>query len=1233
MTAKRTLLLRALTVTSALCIAIVPRVAFAQAAPAADQTTTTTTTTTAAPAAVTTTPGTEEEAVVLSPFVVDSSEEKGSYKANSTLAGTRVRTDLADVASALSVVTAQFLQDTGSTNTQDLLVYTTNTEVAGLNGNFSGQAGNAVYQENTLTPSTTTRVRGLSAADNTRDYFLTDIPWDSFNVGRVDLQRGPNSILFGVGSPGGIINNDINEAEFTNTNNVQDRFDEFGSLRNSADFNYVLIPNVLAIRLAWVNDEEKYEQQYAFNNTTRYYGALRYDPVIFGKDNHTSIRAKFEKGNVDSNNPRSLPPADELTPWFSYGKPVINQWTPGSDSSSTVYARIPAFGGNGPTWAEGRSYWPDVLSYYNGTQGLGVNSGTPTYVEAAMINDTTATNALSGPLNHTIGDLPYYRLSGIPDYSFYATNNIPGGSYYSDKVITDPSIFDFYKKLLDGPNKKEWQRWTALNASVSQTFFHDRLGFELVYDTQHYNNGQVAPLGGATYAISVDVNETYADGTPNPNFGRPFVAASGAYAGSWGTTDRNSLRLTGTAEVRGSDFFNKDSWAAQILGRQVVTGLLEEDIKGSMNVSYSEYATDEQWEINNNVALTTSLQSNRQFDWVDYIGPNLLGQSSASGINLNGITNIIAPSPVETVRNFNTTWNAPTVNPAAPFSYLDGAVPGQVDTNTQADNPANYVGFQNQQVNWLSSNNPTQFPDLVTGASKAHYADISSGFTWQGNMFDGTVVPTFGWRKDSVVNYATNAPQQSQSVFYTTDFSEDPTTRRQAIGETKAWGGVYHFPKFLTSWLPWGTTFSVFYDHNANFEAQAPRTSLAGATLPNPTGKTKEEGFTISTLNDKVTLKVDWYNTEIQNATFDSSNDGGTGYQLWAVPSWGYEYATALQVGMQGNGNASNPIGNYLWNYGYSDQTNGNSAVSAGHTGNTQQTENVNDPDWALQQQIVNAWVHIPITDQFYQAFGIHTQGSTITPSAALASGNLISAFQPGWNADSPGGSQPGPLNPVTTVDTLSKGEEFELSAQPIRNWNITVNYARTFATHSNIDALTQAFMKNLNTFFAGPGGQVRLWGDGYGNQIGPGTWTPNVYDEYLVEVNSEGTSSPEVSPWRFNLTTTYTFDRGKLKGYFIGGAARLEAGRILGYQYSPTLGTLDISKPWIGANDEHYDLWLGYSRRIFANKINWRIQANMKNIFEKDHLVPAQVEPDGSLALDRIQEGMTWQLTNSFDF
>ncbi|MEI7566481.1 MAG: TonB-dependent receptor plug domain-containing protein, partial [Opitutaceae bacterium] len=135
----------------------------------------------------------DDEAIVLSPFVVSAAEDAG-YTAKNTLAGTRVRTELKDVGSAISVVTAKFLQDTNSKNSADLLVYTTGTEVAGQGGNFAGGGDGAIIADGSyVEPVANTRVRGLAAADNLRDFFLTDIPWDSYNVGRVDLQRGPNS--------------------------------------------------------------------------------------------------------------------------------------------------------------------------------------------------------------------------------------------------------------------------------------------------------------------------------------------------------------------------------------------------------------------------------------------------------------------------------------------------------------------------------------------------------------------------------------------------------------------------------------------------------------------------------------------------------------------------------------------------------------------------------------------------------------------------------------------------------------------------------------------------------------------------------------------------------------------------------------------------------------------------------------------------------------------------------
>lgn len=126
---------------------------------------------------------TNEEVVILTPFEVAASADSG-YVATETLAGTRIRTDLRDVGSSISVVTKEFLKDIGATNNATLLQYTTNTEVAGTLGTYAGLGnGQTLNETSTLrSANPNQRVRGLSSANNTRDFFVTDIPWDSYNA-------------------------------------------------------------------------------------------------------------------------------------------------------------------------------------------------------------------------------------------------------------------------------------------------------------------------------------------------------------------------------------------------------------------------------------------------------------------------------------------------------------------------------------------------------------------------------------------------------------------------------------------------------------------------------------------------------------------------------------------------------------------------------------------------------------------------------------------------------------------------------------------------------------------------------------------------------------------------------------------------------------------------------------------------------------------------------------------
>ena len=76
-----------------------------------------------------------------------------------------------DIAAAVSVVTKDFMNDIGARNLDDLLVYTTGTEVGGIGGNFSEAtnsvlaSGSEMSNEGTFqNVSTGTRVRGCSHA-------------------------------------------------------------------------------------------------------------------------------------------------------------------------------------------------------------------------------------------------------------------------------------------------------------------------------------------------------------------------------------------------------------------------------------------------------------------------------------------------------------------------------------------------------------------------------------------------------------------------------------------------------------------------------------------------------------------------------------------------------------------------------------------------------------------------------------------------------------------------------------------------------------------------------------------------------------------------------------------------------------------------------------------------------------------------------------------------------------
>ena len=1108
--------------------------------------------------------------VVLSPFEVSTGTDVG-YTARDTLAGTRLRTELKDVGSAISVITGKFLQDTNSRSVEELLVYTTGTEVAGQGGNFLGQGDGAVLTNtNRTSPIANTRVRGLAEADNTRDFFLSDIPWDSYNVGRVDLQRGPNSILFGIGSPAGIINSSLNGASFKDANKVEYQYGTYASQRGTADFNKVVLPGELALRVSLLSNALKYRQDPAYKDDKRVFAALKWDPKFLANGSaHTSFRANFEKGEIRSNNPRTTPPLDAITPWFGLGKPTLDQRTSTDSTAGNQW-----FGAPG-----GRVYDGVITTFNGGSQGFSYPSQYTAYP-----NFSGNTNA-SGVGNNT--------LRGIRTYNEYANAAFPEGAIgaYKAKSLTDSSIFDFYNNLLEGPNKREYNDFNALNVALSQTFLDGKAGLELAYDRQESKSGYANFLSGDASVITVDLMSTLSDGSSNPNVGRPMTISGGGSAGLfWRDRTRDSMRLTAYGELNFKDSLGQENKLAQILGRHVFTGLLTrqknetEERKGPRFFLSEEYLAVKR---DSSTGVINSLgQASRDDIFYNYLGGNIAGNASASGIGLTGIKNVVTPQ--------NSSINA--------FNNV---------TNTFTQVP---LIIQN---NDLQSDDAKSYQDGVRSRSTVD----SSAVVWQAYLFDGNLVPMLGLRRDKELFRSAGSPRTIRGVAQT----QDPTWRlpdsetdlntgqrkwSTVEGSSKTWSVVGHLPKSVMNRLPGGLGLSAFYNKSENFQPDAGRRDIFGNSVQSPAGETKDYGVALSALDNKITLRINRYKTTVTNANV-AAEIGGQ-YLIGAVEGWGQAAAVKFR---DGPGNQTV--------YGFSA---GNAVTwrPAGALQGAQATgftysQAALDATWAKESASIKDWFATQVPSDFRQMWGLTdytTGGGSINFS---------------------------PTGLTVTGDTVSEGTEFELMATPVTGLDVSMNASKTSAKRVNLAKSYTDWIVKRQAQFQGAAGDMRLWGadddfradSTHGGETARGKFQRETIAGYNLFQALQNSDVPELRPWRFNVVANYAFQsESLLKGANVGVSYRWQQASITGFPVITKNGVLtyDVSRPYKGSDEGVTDAWIGYERRINA-KLRWRVQLNVRDVFATDKLIRVTVQPDGSPGAYRIPEPRVFTLTNTFLF
>ncbi len=273
----------------------------------------------------------EPSVVQLSPFQVSSERDVG-YAASSTLAGSRLNTELLNTPAAISVFTKDFLDDIGALDVKDALEYAMNA-----GPDYSDFTGNQVSSN-----SMVFQMRGFVGASLGRNYFTWFNASDSYNIERIDMSRGPNSILFGIGGPGGILNTTTKQARFDrDINQVQLRVGSFDDYRATVDVNRSL-GEKFAIRanLLW-QDRESW-REFEFYKRKGAALALTFRPL-----QNTTIRFDSEFGTIKDNRAQPWPAADRLTPWLNAGSPL-----------SQTYGQ--AVTGTGNISFQGYVYTPDL---------------------------------------------------------------------------------------------------------------------------------------------------------------------------------------------------------------------------------------------------------------------------------------------------------------------------------------------------------------------------------------------------------------------------------------------------------------------------------------------------------------------------------------------------------------------------------------------------------------------------------------------------------------------------------------------------------------------------------------------------------------------------------------------------------------------------------------------------------------------------------------------------------
>ncbi|MFP1772282.1 TonB-dependent siderophore receptor [Lonsdalea quercina] len=205
-----------------------------------------------------------------------SSAKETGYQPHKTVTGTRTESRLLDVPQAVNVVPQQVLQDWSATNIDEALYNVSGitqsntlggTQDALIKRGFGDNRDGSIFHDG---------VRSIQA----RNFTPTSE--------RVEVLKGPASMLFGMGEPGGVINVITKKPELVQKTHIEGWNSSFNGGGGQLDVTGPISDSGLAYRMIVDHDETDYWRNFGRNRQTTIAPSLMW----YGED--TTLRVAYE---------------------------------------------------------------------------------------------------------------------------------------------------------------------------------------------------------------------------------------------------------------------------------------------------------------------------------------------------------------------------------------------------------------------------------------------------------------------------------------------------------------------------------------------------------------------------------------------------------------------------------------------------------------------------------------------------------------------------------------------------------------------------------------------------------------------------------------------------------------------------------------------------------------------------------------------------------------------------